>query len=70
MDIEGGELNALQGAQYTIQTHKPKLAICIYHKKEDLITLPQYILSLYPRYKIFLRNRNPVGEDTILLCVP
>lgn len=70
MDIEGGELNALQGAQHTIQTHKPKLAICIYHKKEDLITLPQYILSLYPRYKIFLRNRNPVGEDTILLCVP
>lgn len=70
MDIEGGELKALQGARYTIQTYKPKLAICVYHKKEDLITLPQYILSLYPKYKLFLRNRNPVAEDTILLCVP
>ena len=70
MDIEGGELNALQGAKHTIKTYKPKLAICAYHKREDLITLPQYILSLYPNYKIFLRNRNPVGEDTILLCVP
>lgn len=70
MDIEGAELSALKGAERTIREHKPKLAICVYHRREDLITLPRFILSLNPSYKLFLRNRNPLGEDTILLCVP
>ena len=36
MDIEGAELNALKGAQKLIKREKPKLAISMYHKQEDL----------------------------------
>ncbi|WP_300450987.1 FkbM family methyltransferase [uncultured Helicobacter sp.] len=69
MDIEGGELNALKGAKETITTYRPKLAICMYHRREDFITLPQFILSLNPHYKLYLRNRNPLAEDTILFAI-
>lgn len=69
MDIEGSELEALKGAQQTIKNFKPKLAICIYHKKEDLITIPQYILSLNKNYKLYLRNRQGVGEDTVIYAI-
>lgn len=46
MDIEGSELEALKGAERIITKIHPALAICVYHKKEDLITIPQYIRGL------------------------
>jgi hypothetical protein len=55
MEIEGGELNALKGAARAKKKHKPKLAVCVYHKAEDLITIPQYIKSLGPEYKLYFR---------------
>lgn len=46
MDIEGSELEALKGSAKVISEISPYLAICVYHKREDLITIPQYIESL------------------------
>lgn len=62
MDIEGAELDALAGAVETIQTLKPKLAICLYHHDSDLWTIPLYIKSLVPEYKFFCRENGPCCE--------
>lgn len=69
MDIEGSEYNALLGATDTIQRNKPILAICVYHKKEDLITIPQFIHSLYPEYRLFLRSHRLYAGELVLYAI-
>lgn len=66
MDIEGSEKQALEGAKDTIKKYKPKLAICLYHKPEDVFTLPQYIMQLVPEYKFVIRHYTTFLYDTIL----
>jgi FkbM family methyltransferase len=56
MDIEGFELNALSGAQETIKKYKPELAVCIYHKLEDIYKIPEYIKQLVPEYNCVIRG--------------
>lgn len=56
MDIEGSELQALNGAEKIIKEYSPKLYICAYHRNEDLFSLPMKILELNPRYKIYFRH--------------
>jgi len=66
MDVEGAELAAIESARNTIMSYKPKLAICVYHKKEDLITIPKKILSLVPEYKLTLRAHAPMSISLVL----
>lgn len=69
MDIEGFELQALKGAKNTIIDNKPKLAICMYHKFEDLWEIPQYILSIVPEYKLYFRNYHNSASECILYAL-
>jgi len=69
MDIEGAELNALKGAKQTILKYRPKLAICVYHKPEDVLEIPSYILSLHDDYRLYLRHYSLWHGETILYAV-
>ncbi len=68
MDIEGGEYDALVGAARLIKKHKPKLAICLYHKVEDFVRIAELILQLVPEYKLRLRHQSRGCTDTILFA--
>lgn len=69
MDIEGAELEALKGAKNLIQAYRPKLAICIYHKPEDLTEIPLYIKSLVPDYKLYVRHYSNNTGELVLYAV-
>ena len=69
MDIEGAELNALKGAKQTILAHRPKLAISIYHKPEDIWQIPSYILSLHKDYDLRIRPYSLTGNELVLYAV-
>lgn len=69
MDIEGAELKALWGARDTICNNRPKLAISVYHKGKDLIEIPQYLKSLVPEYKFYLRAYLEYLGEVVLYAV-
>ena len=73
MDIEGSELKALNGAKKTIESGA-NLAVRVYHKKEDLITIPQFIKSINSSYHFYLRfNKGAslcrTGVETTLYAI-
>ncbi len=70
MDIEGSEIEALQGAKYLIKKNKPVLAICLYHKPDDLWEIPILINRIYNGYDMYLRVHGDMCLETVLYCIP
>lgn len=69
MDIEGSEYNALLGAKNTILNFAPTLAICVYHKRDDLLELPKLIKSFRDDYNFYLRIYKPYSTELVLYAV-
>jgi len=55
LDVEGFELQALKGAKDTVRRNRPRMAVCAYHRVEDLLELPKWILDLNMDYRLRLR---------------
>ena len=69
MDIEGAELEALEGADSTIQNNAPTLAISIYHRPEHLYKIPLLINKINPKYKLFVRHHSTISNELVLYAV-
>jgi len=67
-DIEGMELAMLHGAKETIQQHKPKMALSIYHNPAHLFEIAEYAKSLVPEYCMAVRHHSPVFAESVLYC--
>lgn len=70
MDIEGAELEALKGSAETIKRCKPRLVVCVYHKPEDILEIPLYVLSLEPSYRFYIRQHSLTVSETVLYAIP
>lgn len=70
LDIEGTELQALEGAANTIKSCRPILAICSYHKISDYIDIPQYIHKLKLNYKLYFRQHSCYYEESVIYAIP
>jgi FkbM family methyltransferase len=70
MDIEGAELQALEGARRVIARDRPVLAICGYHTPDHLWRVPLYLKTLAPDSLLFLRSHCADGLDSVWYSVP
>lgn len=66
MDIEGAEYQALLGAKKTIKKYRPRMALSIYHKPQDIIELPALLLKYHENYNFALRQYNSFADETVL----
>ena len=62
-DVEGAELEVLQGATTTISRFKPILALSAYHKKDDFWTLMNFVKSVRSDYEFAMRQYRSSLED-------
>lgn len=70
MDIEGAELQALEGARHLIRRDRPVLAVCGYHTPDHLWRVPVLLKSLAPDSLLFVRSHCADGLDTVWYSVP
>lgn len=56
MDIEGSEMEALKGCAGIIKEQHPVMAVCVYHRIEDLWEVPLYLKELCSDNKIYMRH--------------
>ena len=75
-DIEGYELELIKAMKDIIVRDRPVIDICVYHRPDDVVRIPQYINGLVKNYHYIFRkyeayelNSNRSGE-LVLYAVP
>lgn len=69
MDIEGSETAALDGARESLARFRPKLAISVYHRPEDLTQIPVWVDNLGLGYCLYLDHYTIHQEETVLYAI-
>jgi FkbM family methyltransferase len=70
LDVEGDELAALQGGIEILQRAKPVVAVCVYHRPEDLWTIPLFLHEVLPAHRLFLRAHAWDGFELVAYAIP
>jgi len=70
MDIEGAEPAAIRGAAGLLDTARPAMSVCTYHRNEHLWEIPLLIKSLAPDYRIYLRRYAEDCWETVCYAIP
>jgi FkbM family methyltransferase len=68
LDVEGAEMASLRGACESIRRFKPKLAISLYHKPDDLFEIILHIKNEFPFYSCYIDHYTIHAEETVLYC--
>lgn len=64
-DVEGSELEAIEGARMTITRDRPVMKIACYHRSEDVFAPVKKVLGIRDDYKIYMRHTRCIpGWDT------
>lgn len=53
IDVEGSEMKVLKGSMEMIRRERPRLAVCVYHRNQDIVEIPLLLHNIMPDYKFF-----------------
>ena len=70
LDVEGAELQALQGARKLIQRSRPVLALSLYHRPQDLWELPLALAEFCEDYRFHVRQHFFNSFDSVIYAIP
>ena len=72
IDVEGAEIDLLDGALNTIKTQRPILTISIYHKVTDFFEIIPWVadLNLGYEFRVIKEQPWPFLGDTVVQCRP
>jgi FkbM family methyltransferase len=70
LDVEGAEAAALRGGEETLRRFRPKLAVAVYHRAQDMIEIASYLKTLDLKYELFLDHFTITGQETVLFAHP
>ena len=70
IDIEWSEWSMLKGSENILRRDRPILLLSIYHRRDDLFKLQEYLMDLNLNYKFYIRHYSLSVAKTILYCIP
>lgn len=70
MDIEGQEIPALLGAAALIARARPILAVCCYHKVDDMRTIVSTVNAVCDSYDLYLRHYTEGLDESVYFFLP
>ena len=66
LDIEGSELEAIQGSRNVLQKYQPNLAICTYHKPSHMYEIYDLVTSICPEYQVGFGHYSPSIIESVM----
>lgn len=66
MDIEGAEMETLEGAVELLRDSKPACAIACYHRADDIWRIPEFFIERFPSARFALRQHSHYGMELVL----
>lgn len=66
-DLEGFEIQMLKGAERTIRCNKPKMAITVYHKENDLTEIVNLIKRFVPEYQYYVKGVTQTDGKPVMI---
>jgi FkbM family methyltransferase len=70
IDVEGGEIPAIRGGLATITRYRPRLAISVYHRADDLWRIPEAVDAAGVDYELRLRHYTEGIDETVMFFLP
>ncbi|MDO6444378.1 FkbM family methyltransferase [Colwellia sp. 1_MG-2023] len=69
IDVEGADLDVINGASNIIKQQKPNIAVSCYHHPAHIWQIPQALKALNPNYQMYLRQHGHHGFELTLYCI-
>ena len=70
IDIEWAESSMLKWSTEILKRDRPILLLSIYHRRDDLFKLQNYLMNLDLNYNFYIRHYSLSVAKTILYCIP